>query len=147
MKSSNLAIFLAIAASSPAFSAEPIKLSLECVVSGIKISGEKAVKQFKETFVLEKSEMLAKGKDGKAESWGFSKTDFTSDGKKYDVSTVALTQDHAVISTSNVIGLGYNRKLLVFTYIVDLQALEMERIVNAVPSGSDERTRGICKKL
>jgi hypothetical protein len=35
----------------------------------------------------------------------------------------------------------------VFTHILDLNAFELDRVVTSVPTGSDERTRGTCKKL
>lgn len=140
-------ILLAFTTSTFVFAAEPIKLNLECTVAGTRITGDKTSKQFKEKFVLEKKESQIKNKDGKVENWGVSKTDFISDGTKYDVSTVAITPEHVVTSSSNVIGVGYNRKLLVFTHIIDLHALEMERIVISVPIGSDERTHSVCKKV
>lgn len=147
MKTYLTTILLAFSVSTFA-TAEPIKLNFECTVTGTKITGEKTSKQFKEKFILEKTESLIKNKDGKVENWGVSKTDFISDGTKYDVSTVAITPEHVVTSFSNVIGVGYNRKLLVFTHIIDIQALEMERIVIGVPIGSlDERTHAVCKKI
>lgn len=146
MKTFIAAFLLAFTTSAFVFAAEPIKLSLECAVTGTRITGDKPSKQFKEIFVLEQSEMPYKNKDGKVENWGVSKTDFMSDGTKYDVSSVAITPEHVVTSFSNVIGAGYSRKLLVFTHIIDLKALEMERIVASVPIGSDERTHAICKK-
>jgi hypothetical protein len=120
---------------------------LECTVTGTKFNGEKISKPFKEKFVIEKKETQVKNKDGKFENWGSSRTDFISDGTKYDLSAVSITPEHVVTSLSNVIGVGYNRKLFVFTHIIDLQALEMERIVSSVPIGSDERTHSVCKKF
>ena len=105
--------------------AESISMELECNVTGTKITGEKTSKEFKEKFVIEKSEILTKNKEGKVKTWGYSNTVLVSDGEKYEVSPVALTPDHVVTSFSNVIGVGYSRKLLVFTHIIDLQALEM----------------------
>lgn len=124
-----------------------IDLSLECMVSGTKVGGAKSSKPFVEKFRLVKKANTAKNKDGKDETWGISNTEYASDGKKYEASIVDISPDHAVVAFTSVIGSGYNRKLLVFAYIIDLKALELERVVTSVPAGADERTRSTCKKV
>ena len=124
-----------------------IDLSLECTVSGIKISGDKSPKPFLEKFRIVKNQTITKNKDGKDETWGISNTEYSSDGKKYEASMVDASAEHTVISIASVVGAGYNRKLLVFTHIIDLKALELDRVVTSVPAGSDERTHATCKKL
>ncbi len=124
-----------------------IDLNLECTVTGTKIGGEKSPKPFLERFKIVKKQTVMKNKDGKDETWGISNTEYFSDGKEYKASTIDVSAEHAVISLASVVGAGYNRKLLVFTHILDLNAFELDRVVTSVPAGSDERTRGTCKKL
>lgn len=138
----------AVLFASPATAASAnIDLSLECTVSGTKIGGEKSPKPFLEKFRIIKKQTVMKNKDGKDETWGISNTEYSSDGKKYEASTIDASAEHAVVSIARVVGAGYNRKLLVFTLILDLNALELDRVVTSVPAGSDERTRSTCKKI
>ena len=127
-----------------------IDLNLECTVTGTKIGGEISPKPFVERFRIVKHQTVEKNKDGKDETWedlGSSNTEYFSGGKKYKAGTIDVSAQHAVISLVSVVGAGYNRKLLVFTHILDLNAFELDRIVTSVPAGSDGRTRGTCKKL
>jgi hypothetical protein len=134
MKTFIAALILSFTTSTFVYAAEPIKFSLECTVIGTKITGDKSSKQFRETFrqVVNPKYQIAY---------------FKSDGKDYDASYVAITPEHIVTSFANVIGVGYNQKLLVFTHIIDLKALKIERIVTGVPIGSDERTQGVCRNI
>jgi hypothetical protein len=136
-----------IIASPVAAASANINLNLECTVTGTTIGGEKPSKPFIERFKIVKKQSVMKNKDGKDETWGISNTEYFSDEKKYEASTIEVSAEHAVISLARVVGAGYNRKLLVFTHILDLNALELDRVVTSVPVGSDERTRGTCKKL
>ena len=124
-----------------------IDVTLECMVSGTSVSGEKSDKPFLERFRIVNKQTMQKNKDGKDEPWGVSNVEYSSDGKKYNASPVDISSEHAVIVLTSVVGAGYNRKLLVFTHIVDLRALEVERVVTSTPAGSDERTRATCKRL
>lgn len=137
----------AVIAPLPTFAAEPVKLKVECNVSGTKISGDRSAKQFIEQFDVTKSDLPYKDSEGKTANWGISKVDLISDGKKYDISPVSITPEHVVISISKVIGAGYNRKLLTFVYILDVRALELDRSLISVPSGLDERTHSTCRKI
>lgn len=126
--------------------AAQVKASLECKVSGLKTNGEKSTQPFIERFQIESREHVTTGKDGKPEKWGISNAELISDGTKQKPSLVAATPEYAVLASTTQVGSGYNRKLLVFTYMLDLQAMQISRVVNTLPAGADERTQGSCSK-
>ena len=120
---------------------EVIKLNLSCNFTGITYDGEISTKPFTEEF-KNYSDMED---SGKFKGWGIEKTEFISNGKKYDLVFSTVTSDYAVASFSRMIGKGLGRKILVFTYIFDLQAVEVHRVVTSLPKGMEERTHTICK--
>jgi hypothetical protein len=147
MKAFVLTLTLVLGTMSQSEAAESLKIEVECSVTGTRVTGEKSTREFPERLKVEKRQMPNKNKDGKEENWSVTQSELVSEGTKYQTDTVDITPDHAVISISRVVGAGYNRKLLVFLFIVDSKALELDRVVTSVPSGSDERTRSKCKKL
>lgn len=143
-----LSFLAAVFIASPVHAASTnIDLNIECTVSGTKVGGEKSPKPFFERFRIVNNQTVTKNKVGKDETWRITNTEYSSDGKKYEASTIDVSAEHAVIAITSVVGAGYNRKLLVFTHILDLKAFELERVITSVPAGSDERTRATCRKL
>ena len=99
-----------------------VQVELECTVSGTRINGEKASKPFVERIQVERKEHPTTNKEGKVEKWTIRKAELISDGKKLEPTLVAATPEYAVVAYSNSIGSGYSRRLLVFTYLLDLKA-------------------------
>ena len=133
-------------ATSHQIAAAQVKTSLECKASGLKASGEKSTQPFVERFQIDSREHVTTGKDGKPEKWGISNAELISDGMKQKPSLVSATPEFAVLVNTSQVGSGYNRRLLVFTYMLDLQAMQLTRVVNSLPAGADERTQGSCSK-
>ena len=121
-----------------------VKASVECIVSGTKASGSKASKPFSERIQVESRKETVTGKDGKPEEWAFSKADLVSDGEKQKPSLVVATADYAVLSNAVTVGTGFERRLLVFTYMLDLKAMQLSRVVNSLPAAAEERTSSTC---
>ncbi|WP_125180125.1 hypothetical protein [Thiohalobacter thiocyanaticus] len=117
-------------------SAEMI-IDLSCDVSGLKINGETSKSGFIEKIYVNHSV----SEDG----WGISKSEITSDGKKIESTLIDLKKDYAVLSYSATVGSGFNKTLLVFNYVLDLQAMELTRTITSLPKGMEERTTGKCK--
>ena len=121
-----------------------IKASVECIASGTKVNGTKSTKTFSEKIQVESRKETMTGKDGKPEEWGFSKSDLVSDGEKQKPSLVVATPDYAVLSNAVTVGTGFERRLLVFTYMLDLKAMQLTRVVNSLPAAPEERTSAVC---
>lgn len=107
---------------------------------------KKSTQPFLERFQIESREHVTTGKDGKPEKWGIRSAELISDGLKQKPSLVAATPEYAVLANAVQVGSGYSRKLLVFTYMLDLQAMQVARVVNTLPAGADERTQGSSGK-
>jgi hypothetical protein len=122
-----------------------IKISVECLTAGTQLDGSRSSQPIPEQILVEKSEQVTPGKDGKPEKWGISKAELTSGGVKQDPHLVAVAPEYAVLAYANPVGAGLNRRLLAFTYVLDLKAMQLTRIVNAVPAGAEERNQGQCR--
>lgn len=132
-----------IACNSPCFA--QIKVSVECIATGTRVNGERAGAQFSERLFIESRKEKVAGKDGKQEEWGFSKAELISEGAKQSPTLVAATPEYAVLSNAIMVGTGFDRRLLVFTYMLDIKAMQLTRVVNALPSMAEERTIAKCK--
>ena len=143
------ALFATIAALAMAHGAafSQVKASVQCMASGTKAKGSKASKTFSERLQVESRKETVTGKDGKPEEWGFSKADLVSDGEKQKPSLVVATQDFAVLANAVTVGTGFERRLLVFTYMLDLKAMQLTRVVNSLPAAPEERTSTICTAM
>ena len=121
-----------------------VKASVECMASGTRVNGIKASKPFSEKIQVESRKEAVAGKDGKLEEWGISKSELVSDGEKQKPSLVVATSDYAVLSNAVTVGTGFERRLLVFTYMLDLKAMQLTRVVNSLPAAAEERTSANC---
>lgn len=121
-----------------------VKASVECLVSGTKSNGSKSSRTFSERIQVESRKETMTGKDGKPEEWGFSKAELVSDGEKQNPTLVAATPEYAVLSNAVTVGAGFERRLLVFNYLLDLKAMQLTRVVNSLPAAAEERTLAAC---
>lgn len=121
-----------------------VKASVECMTSGTKANGSRASKSFYERIQVESRKETVTGKDGKQEEWGFTKAELVSDGEKQKPSVVIATTEYAVLSNAVTVGAGFERRLLVFTYMLDLKAMQLTRVVNSLPAAAEERTSSTC---
>lgn len=130
-------------ASTPAVA--QVKATVECIVSGTKASGEKSSKQFVERIQVESRKHTMTGKDGKPEEWGISNAELLSDGEKQKPSLIAATAEYAVLANAVTVGTGFERRLLVFTYMLDLKSMQLTRVVSSLPASAEERTSATCR--
>ena len=144
MKTQILIALLAVLGSAQNVANAQVKASVECMASGTKVNGTKASKSFSEKIQVESRKEAVAGKDGKLEEWGISKSELVSDGEKQKPSLVVATPDYAVLSNAVTVGTGFERRLLVFTYMLDLKAMQLTRVVNSLPASPEERTSAIC---
>ena len=122
-----------------------VKATVECMASGTKTNGERSSKQFIERFRVESRKQTVAGKDGKSEEWGISNAELLSDGEKQKPSLIAATPEYAVLANAVTVGTGFERRLLVFTYMLDLKAMQLTRVVNSLPASAEERTSAVCR--
>jgi hypothetical protein len=144
MKTQLLTVSLAILGIAHNAANAQVKASVECIASGTKINGTKASKSFSEKIQVESRKVAVAGKDGKMEEWGISESELMSDGEKQKPSLVVATPDYAVLSNAVIVGTGFERRLLVFTYMLDLKAMQLTRVVNSLPNAPEERTSASC---
>lgn len=144
MKITQLLASLAALVTASGATLAQVKASVECISSGTKSNGSKASKAFIERIQVERWKKTMPGKDGKPEEWGFSKADLISDGEKQKPTLVTATIDYAVLANAITVGTGFERRLLVFTYMLDLRAMQLTRIVNSLPIAPEERTTAAC---
>lgn len=144
MKSKLIFAFLAVLSMTHQAAIAQVKASVECLALGTKTSGSKASKMFSERIQVESRKEMVTGKDGKVEEWGFSKAELVSDGEKQKPSLVVATPEYAVLSNAVTVGTGFERRLLVFTYMIDLKAMQLTRVVNSLPATPEERTTALC---
>jgi hypothetical protein len=117
------------------------KLDLICLLDGTGYSGKKSKEK-----IVEKFKYYTDVNDsGKFKGFGIVKSEFSSDGENYDITYSTVTSDYAVAISSIIIGKGLRRKLLVFTYVFDLESFKVDRVLTSLPAGLDERMQGECK--
>ena len=114
-----------------------ITIDVSCLSSGIKINGEASKDTFTEKIHINHSV----NNDG----WEISKSEIISDGEKIESNLIDLEKDYAVLAYSTTVGAGFKETLLVFNYVLDLQAMELTKTVTSLPKGMEERTSGKCK--
>ncbi|MDQ7000972.1 MAG: hypothetical protein Q9M12_08840 [Mariprofundus sp.] len=112
-------------------------IDLSCSVSGLKFNGKSPVGGYTEKIYIKHSVS--------DEGWGISNSEIISDGEKLESNVIALEPNYAVLAYSTTVGSGFKKSLLVFTYVLDLQAMELNRSITSLPKGMDERTTGKCK--
>jgi hypothetical protein len=122
-----------------------VKATVDCTASGTKPNGERSTKQFIERIQVESRKEMVIGKDGKPEELGISKTELISDGEEQEPSLIAATPEYVVLANAVTVGIGFERRLLVFTYMLDLKALQLTRVVNSLPASAEERTSAVCR--
>lgn len=124
-----------------------VKATVECTISGTKANGEKSTKPFVERIQIEGSTEIVTGKDGKPEEWrSLNAPKLISDGKKQKwPELVTATPEYAVLANAVTIGTGFERRLLVFTYMLDLKAMQLTRVVNSLPASVEERSAAACQ--
>ena len=122
-----------------------VKATVECTVSGTKPNGNRSTKQFIERIQVESSKQMVTGKDGKPEEWGISNAELISDGEKQNPTLIAATPEYAVLANAVTVGTGFDRRLLVFTYMLDLKAMQLTRVINSLPAAAEERTSAVCR--
>ena len=144
MKTQHLLASLAAIAMAHGTAFSQVKASVECMATGTKVSGSKTGQAFSERIQVESRKKTMAGKDGQPEEWGISKAELVSDGEKQSPSLVVATSNYAVLSNAVTVGTGFERRLLVFTYMLDLQAMQLTRVVNSLPVSSEERTVTTC---
>ena len=144
MKTQLLRASLAVLAMAHEAAFSQVKASVECMASGTKTNGSKTSKTFSERIQVESRKETVTGKDGKPEEWGFSKAELVSDGEKQKPSLVVATPDYAVLANAVTVGTGFERRLLVFTYMLALKAMQLTRVVNSLPTASEERNSATC---
>ncbi|MEY8878709.1 MAG: hypothetical protein AB9M60_19535 [Leptothrix sp. (in: b-proteobacteria)] len=144
MKTKNLIVSLAVLWFAQGTVNAQVKASVECMSSGTKVNGVKGGKLFSEKIQVESRKEAFAGKGGRLEEWGISKAELVSDGEKQKASLVVATPDYAVLSNAVTVGTGFERRLLVFTYMIDLKAMQLTRVVNSLPAAAEERTSVIC---
>ncbi len=144
MKHKLLSALLAISALVSSGALAQVKVSVECLSSGTKPNGTKPAKPFVEAISVESRTEKVHGKDGKPEEWGIKRSDLVSDGEKQKPTIVVATPDYAVLSNATTVGSGFERRLLVFTYMLDLKAMQLTRIVNALPTAPEELSIAKC---
>jgi hypothetical protein len=88
---------------------------------------------------------IVAGEDGKPQEWGIRKAELVSDGEKQKPNLIAATPDYAVLANAVTVGDGFERRLLVFTYMLDLKAMQLVRVVNSLPASAKERTSASCR--
>lgn len=145
MKTTSIFAFLAALLMFSSSAVAQVKATVECTVSGTKPSGEWSTKPFIERIQVESSKQMITGKDGKPEEWGISNAELLSDGKKQNPTLIAATPEYAVLANAVTVGTGFERRLLVFTYMLDLKAMQLTRVVNSLPVSAEERTSSVCQ--
>jgi hypothetical protein len=132
----------------PAFAAvENIRIDVQCHVTGMPVTGTGGTSTFTEVFSLERSETVRESRDGRQLPWVISKAKFTSDGIEYQLTTLMITKDYAALAYVTESGAGFNRRLLAFTFVLDLQAMQLTRNITSLPENQAERTHARCKAL
>jgi hypothetical protein len=124
---------------------ETVEWTVECKASGTKPNGERSTKQFIELIQVESKKMIDTGKDGKPVEGGISKAELLSDGEKQKPRLITVTPEYAVLANTVIVGTGFERRLLVFTYMLDLKAMQLTRVVNSLPASAEERTSAVCR--
>ena len=122
-----------------------ISVSLECKVTGLGADGRKLDKPFVELLKIERKEHEIAGSEGKPKKVIVSSAELFSNGVKQNPHIAAATVNYAVLVNAVEVGEGFGRRLLVFTYLLDLKAMRLTRVVNSLPQGSDERTESSCR--
>lgn len=123
-----------------------VKATVECMVSGTKATGERSTKQFVERIQIESRKHTVTGKDGNPEEWGIRKVELISDGQKQEPRLIVAVAEYAVLAHAVTVGTGFERRLLVFTYMLDLKAMQLTRVVNSLPASTEERTSAACRQ-
>lgn len=145
MKTTSLIAFLVTLLAFNSSAVAQVKATVECTASGTKPNGERSAKQFIERIQVESRKQMVTGKDGKPEEWGISNAELISDGEKQKPTLIAATPEYAVLANAVTVGTGFERRLLVFTYMLDLKALQLTRVVNSLPASAEERTSAVCR--
>jgi hypothetical protein len=145
MKTAALLAFLATLLMFNTSANAQVKATVECTVSGTKPNGERSTKQFIERIQVESRKQIVTGKDGKPEEWGISNAELLSDGEKQKPNLITATPEYAVLANAVTVGTGFERRLLVFTYMLDLKAMQLTRVVNSLPASAEERTSASCR--
>jgi len=123
-----------------------IKVSVECNATGTSASGERLSKHFVERFQIESGMRTITRKDGSTIEVGVSNAELLTNGAKQKPELIAATTEYAVIANAVTVGTGFGRRLLVFTYILDLKAMQLTRVMNSLPASVDERTYATCQQ-
>jgi len=129
----------------PAFaiSSDKYEINLECEFTGTNYEGNIITNKFTEKFKYTK-EKPQKNDDSEYKILSITDTKFYSQGKNYDLEFTSISDEYAVANYSTIVGSGFGRKLLVFTYIFDLRSMQVDRIVSGLPRGKDERVQATC---
>ncbi len=125
----------------PSYAKQDIKLSLTCGFDGIGYDGlakDKIIEKFRYYSDVNES--------GEFKGFGIVKSEFESNGVKHEIDYTFIESSYATATSSKLIGKGLRRRLLVFTYIFDMESLQVDRIVSSLPEGLDERKQGDCAK-
>ncbi len=126
-----------------AISSDKYEINLECEFTGTNYEGNVIARKFTEKFKYTK-EKPQQNSDSEYKLLSITDTNFYSQGKKYDLEFTSISDEYAVANYSTVVGSGFGRKLLVFTYIFDLKSSQVDRIVTGLPRGKDEREHATC---
>lgn len=135
-KTKNLS-FIAVCLMWCSFSYAKEVLTFDCKVSGTSVQSLKPAENITEKLVYEHGEMPG--------GYKVSKTDFFSQGKKFETTLVSKTETSIISSTSIEQGKGYGRKVYLLSNFYDLEASEVTRLFITLPDGILEKNVGKCK--
>ena len=140
--------FILITACLPsiAISGDKFEINLECKFTGTNYEGNIISENFTEKFKYTKNKPK-QNSDSELQVLSITDTKFYSQDKEYDLKFTSISNEYAVANYSTVIGSGFGRRLIVFTYIFDLKASKVDRIVTSIPKGTDEREHVTCIKV
>ena len=113
------------------------RIDLRCKIAEFSVSADFEGKIAVEEFHIDDS--ITEG------GWGISTSEMTSNGKKLNPSLVDLTSEHVVLALAVKTGEDYSKRLLAFTYLIDLKAMEVTRVVVSLPGEINQRATGKCE--
>ncbi len=124
--------------------AADVSVQIECESRGTTVTGDKSLKTFKERFVFEEKVV---NKDDPKGPWKIIKTEFFLNGIEHKGVHAKHTGDYLLFQASSETGSGFNKRLNVFAFYIDLKTVELERVATFFPRAEEERTRSACKKV
>lgn len=126
--------------------AQDLQVQISCNVTGTSVDGRIDRSTFTEHFALQQTTVFRQGRDGQTLPWTITKGTFTSNDVQYEPTTLVLTDDYAAMAYVTESGAGFDRKLFVFTLVIDIRAMKLTRSVITLPERQPERTSAQCTK-